>query len=114
VHILQSTSKPVNEHVMELFFMVSAAKRAGAASITCIIPYYGYARQERKHINRAVPISSADIAQMLEFLGVNKIVTLDIHAPAVTGSTTAKVCFEDHEASFVAVDFFEKELPRGE
>ena len=86
--------------------MVSAAKRAGAASITCIIPYYGYARQERKYKNRAVPISSADIAQMLEFLGVNKIVTLDIHASAVTGSTTAKVCFEDHEASFVAVDFF--------
>lgn len=51
---------------------------------------------------------------MLEFLGVNKIITLDIHAPAVTGATTAKVCFEDHEASFIACDFFEKELPLNE
>ena len=62
VHIIQSTSNPVNEHMMELFFMVSAAKRAGAASITCIIPYYGYARQERKFANNAVPVSAADIA----------------------------------------------------
>ena len=76
--------------------MVSAAKRAGADKITCIIPYYGYARQERRHLNRAVPITSSDVAQILEFLGVNNIITLDLHAVAVSGATTSKVNFEDH------------------
>ena len=53
------------------------------------------------------------MAQILEFLGVDNIVTLDLHAIAIQGSVTAKVCFEDHQAAFVAIDFFEKELGRG-
>ena len=96
VHILQSTCKPVNEHVMELFLMVSAAKRAGAATITVVIPYYGYARQDRRPYNWGMSLSSCDVGQMLEFLGVNRIITLDLHAPQVSGSTTAKVCWDDH------------------
>jgi len=62
IYIIQSTSRPVNDNVMELFLTVSACKRAGAADITCVIPYYGYARQERKNKNRANPISSSDVA----------------------------------------------------
>jgi len=75
---------------MELFLLVSACNRAGAKTITCVIPYYGYARQERKNMNRVVPVSSSDIAQILEFMGVKKIITIDLHAPAVQGSVTAK------------------------
>jgi ribose-phosphate pyrophosphokinase len=94
--------------------MVSACKRAGAKSITCAIPYYGYARQERKYRNRAVPISAADIAQILEFQGVNKIITFDIHASAVTGCTTSKVSFDDYETGFIGIDWFLKNLSAGD
>ena len=93
--------------------MVSACKRAGARSVTCTIPYYGYARQERKYRNRAVPISASDIAQILEFQGVNKIITFDIHASAVTGSTSAKVSFDDYETGFIGIDWFLKNVKGG-
>lgn len=108
VYIVQSTSKPVNDNVMELFLLVSACKRGGAQSVTCAIPYYGYARQERKHHNWTVPISASDVAQILEFLGVDRILTLDLHANAVTGSVSSKTVFEDYEAAFTGIDHFMK------
>ena len=95
---------------MELFLMVSACKRAGAQSVTCAIPYYGYARQERKYKNRTVPVSAADVAQILEFMGVDKIITLDLHANAVAGAVSSKTVFEDYEAAFTAIDYFVKEI----
>ncbi len=63
---------------MELVLWVSAAKRAGAASVTCIVPYYGYARQDRKgHKNE--PITASDVSFILEQVGVNRILSVDVH-----------------------------------
>jgi ribose-phosphate pyrophosphokinase len=64
---------------MELILMVSAAKRAGAASVNVIAPYFGYARQDRRPKNLAVPVSSADVVQILEGMGVKTLSTIDIH-----------------------------------
>lgn len=108
--IVQSTSKPVNDNLMELIFMVSACKRAGAAHITVVMPFYGYARQERKKAGSVVPISAADVSQILESMGVDKIATIDLHAPAVMAVTTAKVNFEDYEAGLVGIDWFNKNI----
>lgn len=99
---------------MELFLLVSACKRAGAASVTCTLPYYGYARQERKNKNRQVPISAADVAQILEFLGVDRIITIDLHAPAVTGCVSAKTVFEDYEAGFVGIEWFLQNMSKSD
>mmetsp|Transcript_42696 Transcript_42696/g.65528 ORF Transcript_42696/g.65528 Transcript_42696/m.65528 type:complete len:82 (-) Transcript_42696:521-766(-) len=80
---------------MELILTVSACKRAGVKSVTCVIPYYGYARQERKSMNKVQPVSAADVSQILEFMGVNSIMTIDLHAPASMGAVSSKVTFED-------------------
>lgn len=89
VFIVQSTSRSnknsVNDSIMELFLMTSAAVRASAGDITAIIPSFGYARQDRKDQSR-VTISASDVAQMLEFAGVDRILTLDIHAEQTEGS----------------------------
>lgn len=88
VFIIQSNSstneQSVNDTIMELFLLVRTMKRASAASITAIIPYYGYARQDRK-ISERVPISAADIALMLEMAGVDRVVTVDIHCGQIQG-----------------------------
>ena len=83
VYIVQATSKPVNDMLMELIVTISACKRAGARTVTVAMPYYGYARQERKNANKQDPITAADVSQILEFMGVNKIMTIDLHAKAV-------------------------------
>lgn len=87
VFIIQPTSPPANEHIMELIFMIDAAKRASAKEITTVIPYYGYSRQDRKEMPR-VPISSSVVARMLEASGVDRIVTLDIHSEQSQGFIT--------------------------
>jgi ribose-phosphate pyrophosphokinase len=84
VFILQSTSTPVNDYVMELLFMIDAAKRASAAEITVVLPYYGYARQDRKEMAR-VPISASVVASMLSHAGADRIVTFDIHSEQQLG-----------------------------
>jgi len=78
-YIVQPTQRPVNDNLMELIFMVSACKRAGARSVTVVTPYFGYARQDRRFNNQAVPVSSADVTQILEKMGVNRIITVDMH-----------------------------------
>jgi len=110
IYIVQSTCKPVNDRVMELFLLVSACRRGGCASVSCIMPYYGYARQERRTENKQVPQSANDVAQILQFMGVSKIVTIDLHAVAVSGAVTTGCVFEDYEAGFVGIDFFLKEI----
>ncbi|WP_047980718.1 ribose-phosphate diphosphokinase [Ornithinibacillus contaminans] len=84
VYVVQPTSTPVNEHMMELLIMLDALKRASAKSITVVMPYYGYARQDRKARARE-PITAKLIANLLETAGSNRVITLDLHAPQIQG-----------------------------
>ncbi len=84
VFIVQPTCEPVNDTIMELLFMVDAVKRASAANITAVIPYYGYARQDRKTRGRE-PISAKLIANLLTVTGVTRVVTMDLHAGQIQG-----------------------------
>ncbi len=82
--IIQSTSEPVNDNLMELLIMTDALKRASANSVTAVIPYYGYARQDRKAKARD-PITSKLVANMLTAAGVNRVITMDLHASQEQG-----------------------------
>lgn len=82
--ILQSTNAPVNDNLMELLIMIDAFKRASAGRITAIIPYYGYARQDRKAKARD-PITAKLVADLLTAAGANRILTMDLHAPQIQG-----------------------------
>jgi ribose-phosphate pyrophosphokinase len=84
VFVIQSTSSPVNNNLMELLIMVDALKRASAAKITAVVPYFGYARQDRKARPRD-PITAKLVANMIETAGVDSLVTLDLHAPQIQG-----------------------------
>ncbi len=84
VFVIQSTSTPVNEHLMELLIMIDAFKRASAARITAVLPYYGYARQDRKDRPR-VPISAKLVANLISVAGCNRVLTMDLHASQIQG-----------------------------
>jgi ribose-phosphate pyrophosphokinase len=84
VFVIQSTSPPVNEHLMELLLILDAMRRASAGRITAVIPYYGYARQDRKHIGR-VPISAKLMANFIETAGADRVLTLDLPAGQIQG-----------------------------
>ncbi|EPZ37484.1 ribose-phosphate pyrophosphokinase [Anoxybacillus ayderensis] len=84
VYVIQSTSAPVNEHLMELLIMIDALKRASAKTINIVIPYYGYARQDRKARSRE-PITAKLVANLLETAGASRVITLDLHAPQIQG-----------------------------
>jgi ribose-phosphate pyrophosphokinase len=84
VFIIQPTSAPANDTLMEVLIMVDALKRSSAHSITAIIPYFGYARQDRKAAPR-VPISAKLVADLLETAGVTRVVTMDLHAAQIQG-----------------------------
>lgn len=84
VFIVQSTSYPVNEHLMELLIMIDAVKRASARTVNVVIPYYGYARQDRKAKARE-PITAKLVANLLETAGATRVIMLDLHAPQIQG-----------------------------
>ena len=84
VYFVQSTYKPVNERLMELLIAIDAAKRASASDIECIIPYFGYARQDRKALPRQ-PITARLVADLLYSAGANRVITIDLHAPQIQG-----------------------------
>ena len=109
VFVVQPTCFPVDEHLMELLLLVDALKRASARRITTVIPYYGYARQDRKDKPR-VPVSSKLIADLLTTAGANRALVVDLHAPQIQGFFNIPV---DHLfASPVLVDYFRKmQLP---
>jgi ribose-phosphate pyrophosphokinase len=109
VFVVQPTCKPVDEHLMELLLMIDALKRASARRITTVIPYYGYARQDRKDKPR-VAISAKLVADLLTTAGAHRALVVDLHAPQIQGYFNIPV---DHLfASPVLVDYFKKmELP---
>ena len=85
VFVVQPTCAPTNEHLMELFIMVDALKRASAGRITAVIPYFGYARMDRRPRSMRVPISAKVVANMIEAVGVNRVLTMDLHADQIQG-----------------------------
>ncbi len=105
VFVMQPTCRPVDEHLMELLLMIDALKRASARRITAVIPYFGYARQDRKDKPR-VPISSKLVADVLTTAGANRALIVDLHMPQLQGFFNIPV---DHLfASPVLVDHFKK------
>ncbi len=84
IFIIQSTSFPANDHLMELLILIDALKRASAGRITAVLPYYGYARQDRKPGPRT-PISAKVVANMIERAGADRVLTLDLHAAQIQG-----------------------------
>ena len=85
VFVVQPTCAPTNEHLMELLVMVDAFKRASARRITAVIPYFGYARQDRRPRSTRVPISAKVVANLLETVGVERVLTMDLHADQIQG-----------------------------
>jgi ribose-phosphate pyrophosphokinase len=84
VFIIQSTSPPTNHHLMEMFIMMDAVRRASASRITAVMPFYGYARQDRKDQPR-VPITAKLVANLLVAAGANRVLTMDLHAQQIQG-----------------------------
>jgi ribose-phosphate pyrophosphokinase len=104
VFVVQACSQPVDFHLMELLLMIDAFKRASAWRVTAVIPYYAYARQDRKDRPR-VPISAKLIADLLETAGASRALTLDLHAPQIQGYFNVPV---DHLfAAPVLVEYFQ-------
>jgi ribose-phosphate pyrophosphokinase len=85
VFIVQPTSPPANDHLMELLIMVDACRRASAARITAVIPYFGYARQDRRQRAMRVPITAKLVANMIAGAGVDRLLTVDLHADQIQG-----------------------------
>ena len=85
VFILQSTCNPTNDHLMEILVMTDALKRSSAGRITAAIPYFGYARQDRRPRSARVAITAKVVADMLEKTGVNRVLTMDLHADQIQG-----------------------------
>jgi ribose-phosphate pyrophosphokinase len=85
VFLVQSTSPPSNDHLMELMLMADACKRASSARITAVIPYFGYARQDRRPRATRVPITAKVVANMIAHSGVDRLLTVDLHADQIQG-----------------------------
>src|SRR5437660_1619917 len=103
VFVVQPTCTPVDRHIMELLLMIDALKRSSAERITAVLPYYGYARQDRKDKPR-VPISAKLVASLIERAGANRILALDLHAAQIQGFFDIPV---DHLfSSPVMIDYF--------
>jgi ribose-phosphate pyrophosphokinase len=103
VFVVQPTSTPVDKHLMQLLFMIDALKRSSAERVTAVLPYYGYARQDRKDKPR-VPISAKVVASLIERAGADRILALDLHAPQIQGFFDVPV---DHLfAAPVMIDYF--------
>ena len=105
VFIIQSTSYPVNDNLVELLLMIDACKRASAKRITAVIPYFGYARQDKKVAPR-VPISAKLVADLLTTAGANRIITMDLHSSQIQGFFNIPV--DNLFAAPVIIDYMRK------
>jgi ribose-phosphate pyrophosphokinase len=84
VYVIEPTSLPVDEHVMELLFLADACRRAGAARLTAVVPYFGYARQDRRASGREA-VGARVVADLIEAAGFARVVVIDLHTPAIEG-----------------------------
>jgi len=107
VFVIQSTCTPVNDNLMELLIMVDALKRASAASITAVIPHYGYSRQDRK-VSPRTPISAKLVADILTTAGTTRVITMDLHAGQIQGFFN--IPFDNIYASPVLMKYIEEEI----
>jgi len=85
VFVIQSTCAPANDHLMELITMADALRRASAGRITAVVPYFGYARQDRRVRSARVPITAKIVADMMTSVGINRVLTVDLHADQIQG-----------------------------
>lgn len=106
--VIQSTSPPVNDNLMELLIIIDALKRASAKRITAVIPYLGYTRQDRKHKGR-VPISAKLVANMIQGAGADRVLTLDLHAGQIQGFFDIPV--DNLLANPILAGYFEDNFP---
>ena len=106
VFIIQPTSPPVNDHLMEMLILIDACKRASAERITCVIPYFGYARQDRKDAGR-VPITSKLVANLITKSGADRVLAVDLHAAQIQGFFDVPV---DHLYAAPMIDQYIKTL----
>ncbi len=105
IFLLQPTCSPANENIMELLIMIDAFQRASARRITAVIPYYGYARQDKKDRPR-VPISAKLVANLITTAGADRVLTMDLHSPQIQGFFDIKV---DHLfAAPIIIDYFKR------
>lgn len=107
VFVMQSTSSPVNDNLMELLIMIDALKRASANTITAVIPFYGYARQDRKSAPRT-PISAKLVADLITVAGATRVITMDLHAGQIQGFFN--IPFDNIYASPVLLEYIKKEI----
>lgn len=107
VFVIQSTSSPVNDNMMELLIMIDALKRASANSITAVMPFYGYSRQDRKSSPRA-PISAKLVADIVTVAGATRVITMDLHAGQIQGFFN--IPFDNIYAAPVLVEYIKKEI----
>lgn len=106
IFVIQPTCEPVNENLMELLIMIESFRRASARRITCVIPYYGYARQDRKDDGR-VPITAKLVANLLTEAGADRIISMDLHAAQIEGFFNIPV---DHLNAGIILDKYFKSL----
>ncbi len=107
VFIIQPTCAPTNDNLMELLVMVDAMRRASAARITAVVPYFGYARQDRRVRSVRVPISAKVVADMMDAVGIDRVLTVDLHAEQIQGFFSCPV--DNIYASHVLIDHVESQ-----